>query len=439
MNEHPTIEDLLARLERERLEADRLYNGALTVLDHALREMPRLPEPPSPYDTSRLAELNAAWSVLPDADTLKRSTRGPVARLAWRFLGPLFERQQRFNATLVDHLNRNARAHEEMARAQAALIGSVGQEFAALVRFESLLVQFLQTITVYVDSKDRSLGGSELRERLALTEQRLLALKRVIDRQTSTPAAAADSAPTTPGTPSEPFTGEVDSLTYVGFEDRFRGAQEDIRRRVEDYVPLLAAADDIVDVGCGRGELLALLKERGVRARGVDVNAAMVELCRDKGLQAEQGDGLGFLERQPDASIGGLIAVQVVEHLTPAYLTAFLAAAFHKLRPGAPLVLETINPSCWMAFFETYIRDLTHQHPLHPDTLKYLVHAAGFSQVDAQFRSPVSAEDQLAAVPDAADNGDARVANLVAAVNDHASKLNRRLFSYMDYVVFARR
>ena len=434
MNEHPTLEDLLTRLERERLDADRLYNDALTVLDRAVHVVPRLPEAPPPYDGSRLADLNAAWNILPATPAFDQSIKGRLGRLVWRLVGPPIETQQRFNAALVDHLNRNARVHEQTSRSQAALIEALSEQWAALARFESLLIQFLQTITVYVDSKDRSLGGSELRERLALTEQRLQALKRVIERAAPLPAT---SAPAAPG--AAPFAGEVDSLTYVGFEDRFRGTQEEIRRRVEDYVPLLAAADDIVDIGCGRGELLALLAARGVRARGVDVNAAMVALCQEKGLQAELGDGLSFLERQPDASIGGLIAVQVVEHLSPAYLTAFLAAAFHKMRPGAPLVLETINPSCWMAFFETYIRDLTHQHPLHPDTLKYLVHAAGFSQVDAQFRSPVSTDDRLvaASTPGAAE--DPGLGRVIAAINDHAEKLNRRLFSFMDYVVLAKR
>ena len=198
-----------------------------------------------------------------------------------------------------------------------------------------------------------------------------------------------------------------------------------------------------MDIGCGRGELLALLDERGVSARGVDVNVAMVEICRARGFAAEQDDALSFLERQPEGSIGGLVAIQVVEHFAPAYLTRFLQTAFHKMRPGAPLILETINPSCWMAFFETYLRDLTHRQPLHAETLKYLVQASGFTHADVQFRAPVSESDRLARVADASAEGGAgasgRQAHLVAVLNDHADKLNQRLFSFMDYVVVARR
>lgn len=444
MTDEQTIDDLLARLERERLDADRLYNDALTAVDRAIQTLPRLPAPPAAYDASRLGDVNAAWNILPDGPpAFDGSIKGRLGRLIWRLVGPAVEQQQRFNAALVDHLNRNVRAHEEAARSVTAILEALTRELGALVRFESLLVQFLQTNTVYVDSKDRSLGGAELRDRLALTEHRLLALKRMVERTEAlaAPSAAGGDRPRAvgvEGAATAPFAGPVDSLTYVGFEDQFRGAQEEIRRRVQDYVPILAAANDIVDVGCGRGELLALLHERGVRARGVDVNAAMVELCRDRGLQAEQGDALAFLERQEDGAVGGLIAVQVVEHFAPAYLTAFLETAFHKMRPGAPLVLETINPACWMAFFETYIRDLTHKQPLHPETLKFLVTASGFSHADVQFRAPVSDSDRLAqAVPPA--TGDESLAGLVAILNDHADKLNRRLFSFMDYVVIARR
>ncbi len=430
-----SVEDLLARLERERLAADRLYNDALTRLDQALQSVPGLPGAPVAYDPSRLADLNAAWNILPDGPpAFDRSIKGRLGLFVWRLVGPALESQQRLNAALVDHVNRNVRSHQESVRALRALIEVLAREFEALARFESLLVQSLQTITVYVDSKDRSLGGAEIRQRLALTEQRLLALKRMVESAPSRAAAA-----TAPVTEPAAFSGPVDSVTYVGFEDQFRGAREEIRRRVEDYVPILAEGSDIVDIGCGRGELLALLAERGVSARGVDINSAMVEQCRSRGLQADEGDALAFLAGQPDGSIGGLIAIQVVEHLAPTYLNQFLQTAFDKMRPGAPLILETINPSCWMAFFETYLRDPTHRQPIHAETLKYLVEASGFTRVDVQFRAPVAAEDRLAQVAPGSGGDAIGWTSLVAALNDHADKLNRRLFSFMDYVVIARR
>jgi len=190
-----------------------------------------------------------------------------------------------------------------------------------------------------------------------------------------------------------------------------------------------------------------LLQRKKQQIKNIDLNDA--DRLRREGAvlidireadEVEQGDALSYLERQPDASVGALAAIQVVEHFDPAYLVRFLDAAFHKMTPGAPLVLETINAACWMAFFETYIRDLTHQRPLHPDTLRYLVEASGFSSVDIRFREPVSAGDRLLmADPGHPGGGVFGMAAVVAAVNDHANKLNTRLFSSMDYAVIARR
>ena len=235
---------------------------------------------------------------------------------------------------------------------------------------------------------------------------------------------------------------EDDSASYVGFEDRFRGGRQEIRRRVADYLPIFKGASDVLDIGCGRGELLAAFKEAGVSARGVDVNDAMVEVCRSQNLRVEQGEALAYLERQPDASLGGFAAIQVVEHFKPPYLARVLETAHHKMRPGAPLVIETINPSCWLAFFETYLRDLTHERPLHPDTLKYLVEASGFTGVDVQFRQPVRDVDRLERVKIVGEAGATlprNVAQIADALNAHADKLNARLFSSTDYVVLARR
>ena len=426
-------EDLAARLERERREADRLYNDALTALDGAIQRPPPLPGPPAPFDDRALHGVNKAWDILPDGPPrLDRSLKGRVRAFIWRLVGPPLESQKHFNASLVDHLNRNARTAQEVPGSVSAMLEQLGLEFQALARFESLLVQYLQTITIYVDSKDRSVGGPELKERLALVEHRMMAMKRDVERL----------RPDGPRSDSSGQAPSTDAATYVGFEDRFRGSQSEIRRRVEDYLPLLASASDIVDVGCGRGELLDLLKQRRIAARGVDTNAAMVELCRARGLEVESGDAITYLQRQADGSIGGLVAIQVVEHFDPVYLARFLEAAYHKMRPGAPLILETINPACWMAFFETYIRDLTHQRPLHPDTLKYLVQASGFQHVAVQFRQPVSEGDKLDRVPvpgSAASQPETAIPALAHAINAHADKLNARLFSSMDYAVIARR
>jgi SAM-dependent methyltransferase len=430
--------DLLARRERERLEADRLYNDALTAVDQALPVPVSLPDEPPPVDQSRLADINRSWGLGANgAPVADRSFTGRLRKLIWRLIDPSYESQRQFSVAVVDHLNRNAENHRELTRIVVALREAVGHESEALTRFASLLVQYLQTITVYVDSKDRSLAGTDLRSRLALAEQRLLALKRTVELS----GPGQQSEPGNPRqTPGELFGGRVDSLTYVGFEDAFRGSREAISRRIEDYMPLLEPVEDVVDVGCGRGEVLDALRSRGIRARGVDVNHAMVELCRSRGLTVAHGDALSYLEAQDDGSIGGLVAIQVVEHFEPAYLLRFLETAHRKMRPGAPLVLETINPACWLAFFEAYIRDLTHVRPLHPDTLKYLAQASGFDHADIHYRRPVPEKDRLARVAVPSGPTVTREINQLAeALNAHADKLNARLFSDTDYALVARR
>jgi len=203
-------------------------------------------------------------------------------------------------------------------------------------------------------------------------------------------------------------------------------------------VRLFAGGSDVLDIGCGRGEFLALLRDHGITAKGVDVNRAMVEVCRQRGLDATGGDALSYLQSLPDGSLGGLIATQVVEHLEPQYLSALLDAAFAKLRAGSTIVLETINPACWFAFFESYIRDITHVRPLHPDTLKYLLLASGFLQAEIRYSAPYPEHDKLQAVTPGAGS-DMSLVDWAETINANVDKINRLLFTWLDYAAIARR
>jgi O-antigen chain-terminating methyltransferase len=148
---------------------------------------------------------------------------------------------------------------------------------------------------------------------------------------------------------------------------------------------------------------------------------------------------VSFLRSQPDESLGGVIATQVVEHLEPPYLLQFLEHAHRALRPGAAIVLETINAACWVAFFESYLRDITHARALHPDTLKYLVMASGFADAQVVFSAPVAAADRLQPSPRIAfADGDSLVA-LAETFDANVERLNRLLFTHMDFAVIARR
>ena len=199
----------------------------------------------------------------------------------------------------------------------------------------------------------------------------------------------------------------------------------------------------MLDLGCGRGEFLDLLRERDVRARGVDVNAEMVEECRARGLDARAGDALALLDALEDESLGGLFAAQVVEHLQPDYLVRLLNVAGRKLRPGARIVLETINPRCWFAFFDAYIRDITHVRPLHPDTLTYLLGASGFQRTTVRYLVPYPDDGKLQRIPPPDTLGTAGADRSLAAVvetfNGNVDKLNDLLFTHLDYAAIGER
>src|SRR5207237_5053297 len=202
------------------------------------------------------------------------------------------------------------------------------------------------------------------------------------------------------------------------------------------YLRCFGGASDVRDGGCGRGEFLDLLKARGIVARGLDLNHEMGEGCRARGLDVTEADVVSYLEGVPDGSPGGLFAAQVVEHLQPAYLLRVLELAHHKLGPGAPIVLETLNPACWVAFFESFIRDITHVWPLHPETLRYLVLASGFPRAQIEFRSPVPQQDKLQPI---AAPPDSPLSALVETVNANVEKLNARMFTYLDYAIVGKR
>ena len=465
--------DLLARFRREREIADHAYNEALTALDHAIRRLRELPHPPPAFDDTQVSALNERWELLSHKPPERGGWLSRVRKHAWSMVAPLFERQQAFNAALVDHVNRNAGLNHGMARVMAETLSRLREELVALVHFETQLILYAQKITAYVDTKDRyvaalphglaaaisalgdemqgrweSMGARERRYESLVNEVRgtlsvVLGAIHTMKRELERRGPAADAAPDVAHRATSPA---LDSYKYVGFEEAFRGSQHEIRQRLAEYVPLFEGASDVLDIGCGRGEFLDLLREQGIRARGVDLNDEMAALCRERGLEAAAGDALAYLESQPDASLGGLFGAQIVEHLEPAYLMRLLETAYHKLRPGSKIVLETINPACWYAFFSSYIRDITHSQPLHPDTLRYLLVASGFQRTELRYSAPFPEESKLQQVPErprSAAPGEAKAEDPLAAMatvfNQNVGKLNDLLFTYLDYAVIGER
>lgn len=217
-----------------------------------------------------------------------------------------------------------------------------------------------------------------------------------------------------------------ESYLYFAFENSFRGSKEAIREIQKGYLePIRKAKEDskggfLLDVGCGRGEFLKLLKENGIPARGVDGTKSMIDACGEQGVEAVFGDALDYLRSVPNDSLLGVTAFQVVEHLPTDYLTELVKAARAKTAPGGVIILETVNSNS-VSSLRTFYLDLTHKNPIPPETLKFLVENAGYRDVSIRYSSPI---------PD----------NLkLQGPDDNTKKLNDLLFGPQDYAVIGRR
>jgi SAM-dependent methyltransferase len=273
----------------------------------------------------------------------------------------------------------------------------------ALLKLVDELSERTDLATAREEAARRSL--TELAERLARLERR--------------PAAGGAPAPA-PTVASQP--GAAAFPDYFAYEARMRGSTDIVRERQRIYVDDFRDAAPVLDVGCGRGELLGLLREADIEARGVDADADMVAYATGEGLDVEQADALAYLESLDDDSLGGVFAGQVVEHLPPPALLRLLELAARKLRSGGVLVAETINPLSPLAL-RSYYADLTHVQPLVPETLALLASQAGFREVETRFLNEPA---ERLAIPD-----DPTIAANVR-------KLNEILFAPLDYAILAR-
>jgi SAM-dependent methyltransferase len=481
----PTLapDDAVGALAAARADADARYNQALSAVDAALLAVRDAPHPPPPPDETQVTPLNERWRILTEAPPLDGNwLQRKITGLAWRVVAPALERQQAFNAALVDHVNRSVPVDRATRDAIDAALRFTSDALGELRAFHSALIVYFQQLTGFVDSKDFEFAGHirdryialdgavagltdeilkrwesmvarekrfdarataigaaqaessrEFRDAIATLHQATITLKREMERMGAGPAVEPGfAAGPGPASAADNAThGRFGAWKYVGFEDRFRGSRDEIRSRLEAYLPIFSGATDVLDIGCGRGEFLALLREHGIGARGLDLNHEMVEVCRAQGFDATEGDALAYLRSLPDQSLGGLFAAQVAEHLEPDYLLELLEEAFVKLRPGSAIVLETINVASWFAFFSSYVRDITHVRPLHPDTLSYLLTAHGFQEVTVRYSAPYPERDKLVRVA-----GEGVVED---ALNANADKLNALLFTDMDYAAIGRR
>ena len=171
---------------------------------------------------------------------------------------------------------------------------------------------------------------------------------------------------------------------YASFEDQFRGERQEVRRRLQVYVPILKEARitcDVVDIGCGRGEWLELLESEGIKAQGVDRNRIFVEECRRAGLTVIEADALTHLRNLPSESLNALTSFHLVEHMRFEALINLLDEMVRTLRHGGLLILETPNPENLLVGGCNFYADPTHRRPIPSQTLQFLLESRGLHDI----------------------------------------------------------
>jgi O-antigen chain-terminating methyltransferase len=385
------VAELRARVEQRR--RDGLYPGDLeeTLDEHFDRLVGSRPAPsPAVYDEIRAA-LSVLESYVFSRDRIDAASEVPAGELAHRIVGKVVSRQIQGVLEQV----------QDYSRVVAKTVGLVAEIASVLGReYDTKVLQQLDDLQARVSEQQRALN----------------ALAREV----------GEVRARTPGVVVDAFYDEAAFTAY------FRGSTDDLRSRYRDLARGFAGCDPVLEIGFGRGEFLELLREEGIEARGVEVDAHLVSTARGRGLDVELVEGgVECLARLPAASLGGLVMIQVIEHLSPQQVIDVVSLAAEKVRPGGRVVFETVNPMSLNTYARAFWVDPDHVRPVHPAFLEFLFREAGFRTAVIEWRSPMRPDERLQRVA-----GDDQQA---ALINANFERLDALLFGPQDYALIATR
>ncbi len=230
--------------------------------------------------------------------------------------------------------------------------------------------------------------------------------------------------------------------SYFLFENVHRGTEPVVKEWLTDYVTYFEGCAPVLDVGCGRGEFLEILREHQIEAYGIDMNQLMVKYCQEKGLNVLEADVFAHLESLPDNSLGGIFAAHLVEHLSPNALQKFFQRCYDKLQPHKYVIAETPNPRSLYMLSQVFYQDFSHQRPLDPNALNHLVRTLGFDEVDSVGRNKFpqkNSGEQLLQLLDETQIRDEAVRSQIAMLNNNIRQLNNLVYGYLNYAIIAKK
>lgn len=223
-----------------------------------------------------------------------------------------------------------------------------------------------------------------------------------------------------------------EQFDYFKFENEFRGSRNIIKANQENYIEYFKGKNIVVDVGCGRGEFLELLKENDIPAVGVDLFEEFVKYCKYKNLNAVHGDGIEYIRNLQNESIEGIFASQIAEHLKTEQLYALCKESYKKLKPGCYFILETPNPTSLSIYTNAFYMDPSHIKPVHPKTLEFFLKESGFKEIRVVYTEQSKVNYRLPLL-------EGENINNLSEFNDGINLLSDVIFGSQDYAVIAKK
>jgi 2-polyprenyl-3-methyl-5-hydroxy-6-metoxy-1,4-benzoquinol methylase len=347
---------------------------------------------------------------------------------------PLLQKLQQDLNELYAHPNQQQTFNARAVHLVNELLEYLRSTTTQLSKLLGLQIQYFQQITPWMDAKIHELRLEEnhnvtyhvgdIAKKLDELRVEIAAVEGQIRRGSADVALALADGTTPPPRSEKDFR-------YHAFEQIFRQPSDRLKESLSRYLPyFMTAPEPILDLGCGRGEFLHLMKESGKNAYGIDLSEYEVGRLHAAGLQATATDIFEHVQKLEACGIGGVFCAQVVEHMAPDAVYNLLSGLHRAMKEGAPLVMETVNPLSVFGFHQLFFKDPTHVFPVHPETLLFMLRYTGFKDVEVHLISPVP-EQQKLPEPKKEDFEPAAYEYMKSVTG----RLNNLLFDSLEYYV----